>query len=233
MDLKQLGFSDYEEKAYKSLIHLGKSTASKISQNSEVPYGKIYDILASLEVKGLVQVVPEKTKMFIPSDPKHLLKLVEKKEEGIASLRQEIGKMKQIYDIHEEEVVYLVKGLKNFYKVAREVPKARKFSYAVKYTSEFRPEFIRASEEMMRNGIKPRVLTRYDDETKENVKKWVKIHQNIRGIENKGVAIDINETGVMITLLKNNTTMLIKDKYLAEVMKQLFEGAYEMAEKIK
>lgn len=233
MDLKQLGLSEYEEKAYIVLVKLGKSGASSISRESGVSYGKIYEVLASLERKGLVKVVPEKTKMFVATDPKNLMKLVQKKERELKSLKERIKDLKQAYETHEKEVVQMVKGKRNFYKLVREQPKSEKFAYAVKSISEFNPEFVRSIERLLKKGINVKSLTRYDKESESNVKKWLKIYPNIREIKNNGVALSINESSVMISLIRNNVSMLIKDEAFSNVMRILFEGAYKNAERIK
>jgi len=69
MDLSELGLTQNETKAYETLLHKGKSTAAELSKDSGVVYGRIYDVLASLESKGLIKIIPEKTKKFVPSDP--------------------------------------------------------------------------------------------------------------------------------------------------------------------
>jgi len=54
--LQKLGFSEYETKAYFALISLGSPTAYEISDFTEVPYPKVYSVLAKLERKGLIEV---------------------------------------------------------------------------------------------------------------------------------------------------------------------------------
>ncbi|MBW3022798.1 helix-turn-helix domain-containing protein, partial [Candidatus Woesearchaeota archaeon] len=49
MDLKELGLTENEAKAYETLLRLGKTSASHISKESGVPYGRIYNVLSSLE----------------------------------------------------------------------------------------------------------------------------------------------------------------------------------------
>jgi len=54
--LQTLGFSEYEAKAYIALVSLGSPTAYEISDFTEVPYPKVYSVLAKLEKRGLVEV---------------------------------------------------------------------------------------------------------------------------------------------------------------------------------
>lgn len=63
--------------------------------------------------------------------------------------------------------------------------------------------------------------------------KWLKIKPTIRKFSNEGVALSIlDDEEVMIGLIKKNTTLLIRDKSFCKVMKKLFLGAYDKAEKI-
>jgi len=52
--LEKIGLTSYEIRAYTTLIKDGERNASEISQNSGVPYSKIYEILGTLEEKGWI-----------------------------------------------------------------------------------------------------------------------------------------------------------------------------------
>ena len=110
--------------------------------------------------------------------------------------------------------------------------KAKKFNYAIKYTSEYHPEWVRRDKRMKKAGVDLRKMARYDDETKTAVRKWGSVHKDIRKIDNKGVAIGISEHDVVIALIKNNTILAIKDKAFIGVMKDLFLAKWKVAEKV-
>ena len=57
------------QRRLEAVLKLGKAGASEISKESGVPYSRIYDVLASLEHKGLVKIIPEKGKKFIRATP--------------------------------------------------------------------------------------------------------------------------------------------------------------------
>lgn len=77
-------------------------------------------------------------------------------------------------------------------------------------------------------------LVRYTEETKGSVDRWLAVSKNIRKIENEGVALSvIDDAEVMISLIKSNVTLLIKDKPFAKIMRRLFEAWYDKAEQIK
>ena len=52
--LEKVGLTSYEIRAYTALLKVGESNASEVTQNSGVPYSKIYEILGTLEDKGWI-----------------------------------------------------------------------------------------------------------------------------------------------------------------------------------
>lgn len=53
--LRQLGLTEYQAKAYATLLALGSATATEIAGSSTVPQPKIYGVLKELETRGLVE----------------------------------------------------------------------------------------------------------------------------------------------------------------------------------
>lgn len=53
--LRDLGLSEYEARAYRALLQTGPTTAKDLSAHSEVPMGRIYDVLTNLERHDLVR----------------------------------------------------------------------------------------------------------------------------------------------------------------------------------
>ena len=234
MDLKLLGLNKYEEKAYLALVKMGPSSSSEISQESGVPYGKIYPTLKSLENKGLVVVIPEKAKKFQATDPKNLMKIIIEKKSQLFEIEKKIGELKQAYASVPKEVVSIIKGERNFYQVVREMPQPKNYEYDIKYTSELNPEWLRGLDYAKKNKIDMKILARYDDETQKNVRKWMRYTKKIKAIPNKGVAAAIIDDKFMfITMINSNITLIIKDTAAIKVFKALFESYYDQAENIK
>ena len=55
-DMKQLGFSEYECKAYLTLLEQFPLTGYSLSKKSGIPRSRIYDVLESLAGKQMVLV---------------------------------------------------------------------------------------------------------------------------------------------------------------------------------
>ena len=132
----------------------------------------------------------------------------------------------------KKKPIIMAQGKANFSKILKDMPKETSFEYTIKYTSQYLPDWA----ENIKNRIgksEYKSLSRYDNETKKDVNKWLKITKNIKKIENDGVAISIRDNSVLIGLIKSNTTMLIKDIPFAKLMKDLFETKYNNSEFVK
>jgi sugar-specific transcriptional regulator TrmB len=53
--LRDLGLSEYEARVYRALLETGPTTAKELSRASDVPMGRIYDVLNGIEGSGLVR----------------------------------------------------------------------------------------------------------------------------------------------------------------------------------
>ncbi len=68
--LAQLGFSDYEARAYIALLSKNPVSAYEIAKASGIPTSKIYEVLSRLSEKKVVSVLGENgTKKYMPVDP--------------------------------------------------------------------------------------------------------------------------------------------------------------------
>ncbi|MFW9905543.1 MAG: TrmB family transcriptional regulator [Candidatus Thorarchaeota archaeon] len=78
-ELEMLGLSNYESRAYLTLLSAGIRTAKEIANESKIPFGRVYDVLTSLEDKGLADTQESRPKKFAAKEPKialnNLLKL--------------------------------------------------------------------------------------------------------------------------------------------------------------
>jgi sugar-specific transcriptional regulator TrmB len=68
--LRDLGLSEYEARAYRSLLRTGATTAKELSRASDVPMGRIYDVLNSLEQHNLVRSqAASRPKKYVAVEP--------------------------------------------------------------------------------------------------------------------------------------------------------------------
>jgi len=235
--LESLGLTQNESKIYETLVGQGKLSSTEISSKSGVPYGRIYQVLNSLIKKGLVTIIPDKTKKFVSTNPVSLIKYIERKEEFLKKAKEKAKQMKESYDVKEKNPVVVGFGKKAFYEINREMKNPKNYSYAIKYTSEFNPEWANNYKKETKIDIK--ILTRADKETKENILDWSNYFKKInkknpmKKMENGGIAMSIiDDNEVMIGLIKSNATLLIRDECFTKIMKKMFEETYKTAEEI-
>lgn len=69
-DLSEIGLSSYEDRAYRGLLELGSAPATAVAERSDVPEGRIYDVLASLETRGMVRTqTASRPKRYVAVEP--------------------------------------------------------------------------------------------------------------------------------------------------------------------
>ncbi|GGN07254.1 TrmB family transcriptional regulator [Halarchaeum nitratireducens] len=69
-DLTDLGLSKYEAEAYHALVDAGPTTARELSEVSDVPMGRIYDVLGSIESRQLARSQDaSRPKKYVAVDP--------------------------------------------------------------------------------------------------------------------------------------------------------------------
>ncbi|MFS0823174.1 TrmB family transcriptional regulator [Bacillus sp. 1P02SD] len=72
--LKNLNFTEYEAKAYLTLLEDSPLTGYAVAKNSGVPRSKIYEVLDSLTLRGDILISPGNTAQYIPVPAKELIK---------------------------------------------------------------------------------------------------------------------------------------------------------------
>lgn len=232
--LKELDLTEYEAKVYLALISLGKSGSYKLAAESEISYGKIYTVLASLERKHLVKVIPEKTKKFIPTNPENLIHAINKKEQRLNAIRNQVKELKQVYDKTDKEPVNIIQGKKNFYKTRDNEPEPKKSIYTIRFNTEKNEQYKEYFSATKKKGIETKHLVRYNKETKKNVLWWKKFAPHTRAMNNEGVAgVVIDETYMYISLINANTIIEINDKAFVKFFKELIDKAYPNCEEIR
>lgn len=67
--LKILGLSSYEAKAYIVLLKLKVATSTEIAKEAHIPQPRVYDVMKSLEDKGLIMVSEGRPRLYRAEDP--------------------------------------------------------------------------------------------------------------------------------------------------------------------
>lgn len=99
-NLRDLGLSEYEARAYRALLRTGPTTAKELSRASDVPMGRVYDVLNSLEQYNLVRSqAASRPKKYVAVEPETALdRLLEEK-------RRDLRQRERQYEETVEELV--------------------------------------------------------------------------------------------------------------------------------
>ena len=115
--LKDFRFSDYEIRVLLCLIQEGELTASEISEKSGVPRTSVYDVIRSLESRGLVESYG-KPRKFRAMSAERLVEIFS------AKLRERLdilsSSLREIEKKRKKEVVEIVRG-EVAYKLIEEI----------------------------------------------------------------------------------------------------------------
>ena len=88
--LKDFGLNSYESKLWIALLSRGVSTAGELSDISNVPRSRAYDVLESLEKKGFIIVKVGKPIKYLAVPPSEVIERVKKKVQDEAEQRNKI-----------------------------------------------------------------------------------------------------------------------------------------------
>jgi len=103
--LRSLGLSLYEAKAYIAILKKKVTTSTEISKEAKIPQPRIYDVIKSLESKGLVIVSEGRPKLLRAVEPSEGLKrLVDRIIDRInESQRMLVSTLNSLYSSSERE----------------------------------------------------------------------------------------------------------------------------------
>lgn len=106
--LKILGLTEYEAKAFLTLIYMGGGDAENVAKLARIPRTSAYKVLDSLENKGFAKVISGKPRIYKPTD----LKVLEERFDRL--LKDLFSRLKLAQDMFgekgEPQLVYTIYG---------------------------------------------------------------------------------------------------------------------------
>ena len=154
--LVEIGFSEYEAKAYLALLKESPATGYQLSKTSAVPRSMIYEVLGKLTARGAAMTLRkgDSTQYApIPAD-EFLDQLLEEQEELIVSLKGDLAHLTSAPDL---EYVWNIEGEENILAKAEEMidqAKSRIYLALLPITFlELRPALVEATERGVRVAI--------------------------------------------------------------------------------
>jgi sugar-specific transcriptional regulator TrmB len=106
--LRELGFTDYEARAYAALATRQPATAYEIAKVAGLPRANVYSALRNLEARGAIQPVTENPVRYVPVDPELFFSSVQRSTAGLCE--DVVQAMKRGPKAEESAYVWIFRG---------------------------------------------------------------------------------------------------------------------------
>ncbi|MCC7574094.1 ArsR family transcriptional regulator [Candidatus Woesearchaeota archaeon] len=111
--LTDIGMTNNETKTYLSLLELGSTTVTNISEKTKLHRTNVYDTLKKLTNKGIVSYMKQDNITFYEaSDPNILIRIIKEKEENLKKIIPQLILTKKLAENTSE--ITLIKGINSF-----------------------------------------------------------------------------------------------------------------------
>jgi len=251
--IKDFGLNSYEAKIWTALLSRGISSAGELSDISNVPRSRTYDVLESLEKKGFVMMKLGKPIKYMAIPPTEVIDVIKKKIRE-DSIRQEVSMdelrksdvLEQLTQLHTNgiemveptELVGMIKNRDNIYDYLESMLKKAEKSVYIMTSTEGMIRKIQHLEKTIRKisdkGVDIKILVPHNKETEKLEKelKGVVEMKNFTDIKSRFALIDESKLLFFITNDKDvhpsyDVAVWIETSFFAESIKGFFEAAWK------
>lgn len=240
--LKRLGLTEYEARAYVTLVEKGPLTANTLSKHSKIPYSKVYDVLSRLEEKGWIIIEGGKPKKYKPKSPREAIEItVRRIENEIKSISlQVINELQPLYErigVQEKSDIVILRGKLMITEKAREMIEGAEREVEIVVPDETRDfhSFIeKALEKILMRGVEVKVLAGHKSMMhlggNENPNLDVRLK---RGMFGGGIIIDEREALILLGIKSGSIIAIWSNhKELVKLAKVYFNHLWVNADNI-
>jgi len=250
--LEKTGFTDKEALVYVSLLELGGAFPSRIAEYSGLKRATVYFILTALSVRGLVNEIERKNKLFYQIEkPEKILRYAQNKvnesEDSLEKTKTLIPEISQLFDLLKDhsKVTYYegLDGLLSIYEDMININKPYEmlaFSKASELIPLVPDKFIKNyTKKKIELGITTKIFVPDTPENREHLpiypentpKKFYPIMKYIapEKFDFNGEIVIYGDSKIAITNFGGNklTGVIMEDKALNGMMRVIFELAWE------
>jgi sugar-specific transcriptional regulator TrmB len=238
LTLEKIGLSNKEISVYLASLQLGPSSIRAIAEQADINRGTTYDILKSLQKRGLVSYYhKEKNQYFVAEDPAKLNDVITAEQENLEKTKAEISaiipELKSLYHNTEEKPVAKYyegrEGVKAILRDVIECSQAGEKHYYVYSSAAIRHHLYEAYSAFNKDRLNAKVSvdTIALGEGGETVgldrRKWLSKRRSAP------TYTLIYESKVAMISIDRNAKLhgvIIEDKNLFETQKMLFESLW-------
>ena len=248
----------YEVKVWTALLSRGTSTAGELSNISDVPRSRTYDILESLEKKGFIVMKVGKPIKFVALKPEEVVERVKKnlmveakeKTKRLETLKgdevlEELNGLftKGIKFVEPSDLSGSLKGRQNLYNhldmMVRDAEKTITMVTTAEGLNRKLEALMPSLEKAKKRGITIRIAGPVDKNNLEVAKELSKVAEvrNLQNLKARFTIIDSNQ--LMFMLLDDekfhpnyDVGVWINTEFFAQALEQMFELAWKEMKKI-
>ncbi|MGM5483499.1 MAG: TrmB family transcriptional regulator [Nanobdellota archaeon] len=254
--LKEFGINSYEAKLWVALLSRGTSTAGELSDISNVPRSRTYDVLESLEKKGFIIMKIGKPIKYLAVDPKEVVKRVQKnikknaenRVEQIESIKDSdvLNELSLLHNqgidtVEPSEYTGSMKGRDSIYNQLEEMFKSAEESITIVTTEEGFKRKISYFDDILKKankrGIDIRIATNKVDEEMLDEIDFAEIRE-IKNINSRFIIVDKKE--ILFMLMNDNevhssydTGIWINSPFFSSAIEDLLEIAWKEMKLLK
>ncbi len=253
--LQQLGLTEYEIRAYASLLSSGKRTATELAHLSGVPRTKTYEVLAGLSAKGLCIEIPDAVRKYAAVEPEIAIKTLRLKFEEefitkinlIDALKDNLEDMYSNRDTEEDNssIIEVFRDKNTIWqKVQEHLSKAQE--EIMVFSKEPYIVSVSHSEDSMKKINKDvKIYSIYEEkdfikpEYYNGIVNFSSEGEEVRIIKNLPIKMTIIDSSIVILLVKQRANaadsllcMIINQPDLSKTFKSIFNFFWKQGKKI-
>lgn len=247
----------YEAKIWTALLSKGIATAGEISDISNVPRSRTYDVLETLEKRGFIVMKLGKPIRYLAISPEDILKRLRKRIEQETSYRVEsLDKVKDtnlfneinllykngISNVSVESISASIKGRNNLYDHLESMLKDAKQSVIIVTTAN---GLVRKAEalkhvlkKLSQNKVSIRIATKQNANTKEIVKELSKFAEirELKDLDARFILVDSKNLVFLVTddkLNEDDHAIWVQTPFFASALEKMFNDIWQKLPEVK
>ena len=240
--LKEIGFTEYKAKVYKTLLFLGIASSATVAKESGVPQTKAHGILNELAKEGFAIMIPGRPTRFKAIPPSSaIIPIIEERIQKENKLKEEIKKAEENLVAKEfpRREILLFQGWNIIEKIIEKSLSESKEE--VDIFVRFRkvhPQFLNKIEKLVKKGVKVKVLGPYRKEREHVMAQYKLVGCEVRSIKEIHfplITFDIFDNNVVQLYFFSPTSesegllVRIEDEDTTTLLREIFNRLWEKA----
>ncbi len=256
--LKQFGLNSYQAKLWTALLSRGVATAGELSDISNVPRSRAYDVLESLEKKGFIIMRIGKPIKYIAVPPSEVVKRVQKRIiDETEKATEQLENMKSsdtmtelsmlhahgVEKVDPTEMTASIKGRNNIYDhIVSTLEKAKESVYICTTDQGLvrKADALKKSlRQLNKKGVKIKIAAPINQVSKDVAKDLSEFAEirDAKDVDSRFVLID----GKIITFMLTNdkeinasydTAVSVSSEFFSKSFKEMFEANWNSMKKV-